>query len=139
MAAISQFVAKGTHAGQQVSVKVKKFVWLTVGQGRVESYSDFDVDIAGKVSILGYNGDLNITLEMLDKSREAASGPCKLRLNTHTDEAARYQARNGVLTVTAVFGNKTQTISLSPTNNGTQTKCQLVGHLTETVHLEPNN
>ncbi|MCA9874028.1 MAG: hypothetical protein KC441_10240 [Anaerolineales bacterium] len=137
MAALSQFVADNTHVGQVVAVKAKKFVWVTVGQGEVKSYSDFDVDIAGKINVLGYNGDLKIRLELLDKDLTAASGVCSLQLNTHKDEAAVYQANNGALTVTAVFGDKKQGISIRPCNNGAQTECVLSGHVSQTVHLDP--
>lgn len=137
MAVLSQYVAKDTHAGQFVAVKAKKFVWITVGKGEVRSFSDFDVDIAGKINVLGYNGDLNIQLELLDKDLAATSGPCILQLNSHKDEAAQYQAKNGSLTVTAVFGDKKQSISIRPCNDGAQTECQLSGHVSQTVHLDP--
>jgi hypothetical protein len=137
MAAISQYVAKGTHAGQKVIVKAKKFVWIPVGKGVVQSYSDFDVDIAGAMSFLGYNGDLNIQLELLDKNPTATSGPCVLQLNSHRDPAANYVAKNGALKVTAVLGGKNQSIRILPSDNGTQTECKLEGYVNQTVHLEP--
>jgi len=137
MAVITNFVADSTHVGQMVAVKAKKFVWITMGQGKVVSFSDFEVDIAGRLNIMGYNGDLNIHLELLDKDGAASSGPCMLRLNAHSDGAATYQANDGALTVTAVFGDKKQSISIRPCNNGAQTECRLAGHVSQTVHLDP--
>ncbi len=137
MAILSHYVANNTHEGQSVAVKAKKFVWITVGQGKVRSFSDFNVDIAGKISILGYNGDLNIRLDLLDQDVAAVTGPCVLQLNAHTDNAAVYRSDNGALTVTAVFGDKTQNIQIQPCNNGAQTECVLSGHVSQTVHLDP--
>ncbi|MBK6328400.1 MAG: hypothetical protein KA362_09075 [Chloroflexi bacterium] len=137
MAVISNYVAKNTHQGQMVTVKAKKFVWISVGKGEVRSYSDYDVDVAGAINVLGYSGDLNIQLQLVDKNPTAVSGPCILSLNTHTDPSATYQTKNGVLMVTAVFGDKKQSINIQPCNDGTQTECVLIGHLTQTVHLDP--
>ena len=137
MAVISQYVAKGTYAGQKVVVKAKKFIWIPVGQGMIKSYSEFDVDIAGTLSFLGYNGDLNIQLELLDKDPAAPSGSCALQLNSHRDPAAGYVANNGELKVTAVLSGKKQIISILRSDNGTQTECKLVGHVNQTVHLDP--
>jgi len=105
----------------------------------VKNYSDHEVGIAGKISILGYSGDLNIHLQLTDKNSAAASGPCILQLNTHTDENAKYETTKNMLTVYAVLGGKEQNISILQCNNGEQTECKLFGHVNETVHLDPTS
>ncbi len=137
MATITPYVAKGTRAGQNVNVKAKKVVWIKVGQGSVAKMSDYEVAIAGKISILGYNGDLNIHLNLLDEQPGATSGPARLKLNSHLDENATYKSNGKDLTVFAVLGGKKQNITILPANNGTQTECKLFGHVDQTVHLEP--
>ncbi len=137
MAIITNYVANGTYVGQTVEVKAKKVVWVKVGQGKVKTFSDHEVNIAGKISILGYSGDLNIHLLLSDQDPTAINGPCLLQLNTHIDNQARYEAKNGALTVYAVLGGKNQNISILPSNNGRQTECKLFGHVNETVHLDP--
>lgn len=139
MAKIADYVANGTYAGQQVDVKAKKFVWVNVGNGAVKTFSDHEVEIAGKISILGYNGDLNIRLQLSDQNSSSAKGPCVLQLNTHTDENAKYETKKEMLTVYAVLGGKEQNISILPCNNGEQTECKLFGHVNETVHLDPSS
>lgn len=139
MAQITNYVAKGTYEGQKFDLKAKKFVWVKAGQGVVKSYSDQEVNIAGSISILGYSGDLNIRLQLTDQDPMAVSGPCVLQLNTYLDEKARYEAKNGMLTVYAVLGSKEQNISILPCNNGEQTECKLFGHVNQTVHLDPSS
>ena len=137
MAIITPFIAKGTHVGQSQAVKARKFVWISVGNGEVSSLSDYEVAIAGTISILGYSGDLIIRLLLLDEQPEASGGPCLLRLNTHVDEAATYHVKGAELTVNAVLGDKRQNITITRCNNGTQTECRLFGHVDQTVHLDP--
>lgn len=137
MAVIPHYVAKGTRAGQAVTVKARKFIWIPVGQGTVQSFSDYDVKVAGTINILGFNGVLDINLQLLDREPAATAGPCILHLNSHVDENATYQARNGALTVTANFGTKRQSITILPRDNGRSTECQLSGYVSETVQLEP--
>jgi hypothetical protein len=139
MASIADCVANGTYAGQKIAVKAKKVVWVKVGQGEVKDYSDFEVRIAGKISILGYNGDLNIHLQLNDQNPTTGSGLCFLQLNTHVDDQARYETKKGMLTVYAVLGGKEQNISILQCNNGEQTECKLFGHVNQTVHLEPTS
>ena len=140
MALITHYVAKDTHKGQKVEVKAKKVVWIGVGKGKVTAVSNHDVGIAGQISILGYNGDLNIYLRLNNnEDASAQKGPCLLQLNSLTDENAHYEAANGVMTVYAMLGGKEQNISISPCNNGEQTECKLFGHVNETVHLDPKN
>jgi hypothetical protein len=137
MAVIPPYGAKGTHAGQAVTVKARKFIWLPVGQGTVQSFSDYDVKVAGSINILGFNGMLNINLQLLDREPAATTGPCILHLNSHVDKNATYQAHNGTLTVKANFGAKKQSITILPRDNGRSTECQLSGYVSETVQLEP--
>jgi len=139
MASIVDYVADGTYIGQKVEVKAKKFVWVKVGQGTVSNYSDHEVGIGGKISILGYNGDLIIQLNLTDQDRAADSGPCTLKLNTLFDENATYEATRDMLTVYAVLGGEKQNISILRCNNGEQTECKLFGHINQVVHLDPTN
>jgi hypothetical protein len=138
MATIPPYVARGTHVGQKVAVKTKKVVWLTIGQGKVEAFSDFEVDIAGKIRVPGYNGDLTFHLQLLDQDATALGGPCRLQLNELVDEKAKYRATHEKLTVFAVLGGAKQNVSILPTKDGKQTECQLFGHINQTVHLEPH-
>ncbi|NJN54937.1 MAG: hypothetical protein HC804_09390 [Anaerolineae bacterium] len=137
MATIPPFVAKGTHIGQKQTVKAQKMVWIPVGSAEVTQFSGYEVTIAGQISILGYSGNMNIYLQLLDNDPAATSGPCILRLNKHEDAQAVYHVNKNVLTVQAVLGNYKQAISITPCNGGTQTECKLTGKVNETVHLEP--
>lgn len=137
MAKITPYVANNVYVGQDIAVKIKKLVWMTVGKGSVMDFSDQEVNIAGKIKFMGYNGDLNIHLRLLDGDDGALSGPCRLRLNSHVDENASYRANRESLTVFAMLGSRKQNITILPTNNGTQTECKLSGYINETVHLDP--
>ncbi len=137
MATIPPFVATGTHIGQKQTVKAKKMVWIPVGNGKVAAFSDYEVSIAGQISILGYSGNMNIYLRLLDEDPAATSGPCVLRLNAHEDPQATYHVNKNVLTVQATLGQYKQAISITPCDGGTQTECKLTGRVNETVHLEP--
>ena len=109
MAKITPYVAKGVHIGQKIDVKVKKVVWLKVGQGTVQVLSDQEVNIAGQIKVPGYNGDLNIHLKLDGQGPTADQGSCCLQLNSHTDEEARYRTSSKGLTVYAVLGGKNKT------------------------------
>ena len=137
MATITQFVADGTHVGQKQTVKAKKFVWVPVGSGTVEKFSDEEVYIAGNISILGYTGDMNIYLKLTDNNPSSNDGSCLLKLNTHEDSNASYKVNGAGLTVYATLGGHQQNITISPSDGGTQTECKLSGRVNETVHLEP--
>lgn len=137
MATIPSFVAKNTHLGQQQTVKAKKMVWIPVGSGEVTQFTDHEVTIAGQISILGYSGNMNIYLKLLDEDPAATSGPCILRLNAHEDSQAVYKVNKNTLTVQAILGKYKQAITISPCDGGTQTECKLTGRVNETVHLEP--
>lgn len=139
MANIVDYVADGTHVGQTVELKAKKFVWVKAGEGSVAALSAHEVSVAGKISILGYSGDLNIKLSLTDEDPAASKGPCVLQLNSFTDENAKYEAKNGMLTVYAVLGDAEQNISILKCNNGEQTECKLFGHVNQVVHLDPTN
>ncbi len=139
MANIVDYVADGAYVGQAIEVKAKKFVWVKVGQGTIKALSDYEVSIDGKISILGYTGDLNIKLNLTDQDPAASKGPCVLQLNTHIDENANYKTEKSALTVYAVLGGEQQNISISQCNNGEQTECKLFGHVNQLVHLDPTN
>ena len=139
MASLADFVATKTYEGQEIEVKAHKVVWVNVGQGKVAKYSDHEVNIAGSISILGFNGDLNIHLQLTDKNPAATNGPCTLQLNSFTDENARYETEKDTLTVYAVLGEKEQNISILRCNDGEQTECKLFGHVNQTVHLDPTS
>jgi hypothetical protein len=139
MANIVDYVADTAYAGQKIELKVKKFVWVKAGQGAVSALSDHEVSVEGKISIMGYSGDLIIQLNLTDQDPAASSGPCQLQINTLIDENAKYETANGMLTVYAVLSGKEQNISILPCNNGEQTECKLFGHVNQTVHLDPTN
>jgi hypothetical protein len=138
MATITPYVPNGVRAGQKIDVKVKKVVWLKVGQGTVKILSPAEVNIAGKINVLGYNGDLNIHLKLDGADPAANRGNCCLQLNSHKDEEARYTSTKKMLSVYAVLGGKKQNISIKRIEGGTQTECQLFGHINQTVHLDPD-
>jgi len=137
VATITPFIAKGSHTGQKQEVKAKKFVWVKVGEGKVATLDDYQVKIAGKISILGYNGDLNIHLVLTDQDADATEGPGSLQLNSLLDENAKYVVKGHELILYATLGGEEQNIAISPCNNGEQTECRLFGHINETVHLDP--
>lgn len=137
MANIKQFVADGTFVGQKQTVKAKKFVWVPVGSGTVEKFSDDEVSVAGNINILGYSGDLNIYLKLTDSNLAATSGSCLLKLNKYEDAKATYQVNGPGLEVSSVLGGHKQNITISPSDGRTQTECKLSGKVNETVHLEP--
>ncbi len=83
MAKITDYVADGTKVGQTVEVKAKKFVWVKVGQGTVSAISDDEVAVDGKISILGYSGDLNIHLNLTNADPDAEHGPVRLAAQYH--------------------------------------------------------
>lgn len=139
MATITPFIAKGSKIEQKQEVKAKKIVWVKVGEGKVAELDDYQVKIAGKISILGYNGDLNIHLVLTDQDADATEGSGTLQLNKHLDENAKYAIKGHELILYATLGGEEQNIAISPCNNGEQTACRLFGHVNETVHLDPVN
>ena len=137
MATMTPFVAQGTFVGQKQTVKAKKFVWVPVGSGTVDKFSEDEVSVAGQINILGYTGVMNIYLKLTDADPAARSGSCVLRLNKHEDMNATYQVNGSGLTILATLGGYKQNITISPCDNGSQTECKLSGKVNETVHLEP--
>ena len=138
MATITPYVATSTVSGQKVEVKAKTtIIWLTVGRGEIVSYSPFEVRLAGKIKILGYEGDLRIYLQLTDEDKAITSGPCILSLNDYTDPQATYTADGKALTVAAVLGGVSQNITIMQANDGAQTECKLFGKVNQTVHLAP--
>ena len=139
MAIITPFIAKGSHVDQKQEVKAKKVIWVKVGEGNIAELDDYQVKIAGKISILGYSGDLNIHLLLTDQNADTTEGSGTLQLNTYLDENAKYTVKGHELILYATLGGKEQNIAISPCNNGTQTECRLFGHVNQTVHLDPAN
>jgi hypothetical protein len=137
MATIPPYVARETFLGQKQVLKARKVVWFEAGRGKVTAFSDSEVGITGKISILTYTGDLVIRLALTDNDPAAKKGSCRLQLNSHIDEQARYEANGRALTVYAVLSDKRQNIAISRCNDGQQTECRLFGHINQTVHLDP--
>lgn len=137
MATITPYIAKGAKVGQKQEVKAKKVIWVKVGAGKVVTLDDYQVKIAGKISILGYNGDLNIHLVLTDQNAAATEGSGTLQLNSHLDENAKYVIKGHELILYATLGGKEQNIAISQCNHGEQTECRLFGHISEIVHLDP--
>ena len=136
MASIYPFVQDNVYAGQKQKLKIKKFIWITVGEGAVESISDYEVTVDGQVDVVAYKGDLRIQLQLLDGDPDSMAGPCILHLNSHTDEDATYRVNNGALTVSAAFGDKQQNVSISRYDQGSMTKCDLSGYLSISAYLQ---
>ncbi len=136
MATLFPYISEGAHAGEKASLKIRKFVWVPVGHGEVAALSDYEVDIAGKLQLVVYNGDLRIHLLLLDQDPAASEGPCELHLNSHVDDKASYRVHDGALTVSAAMGGKAATVSLSRHEKGKMTECKLTGFLDITVYLE---
>ena len=136
MAKITPYVTPNLASGSDLHLRVKKLIWLTVGKGSIKSLTDYQVVVIGMISFLGYKGQLNVLIQLLDQDQESASGPCIMELNIHRDENATYMTKNGLLTVDAVLGGEKQRITLSRTDNGKMTKCHLVGYVNETAYLK---
>jgi hypothetical protein len=137
MATIPSFVARHTAVGQKQIVKTKKFVWIPVGEGTVDVFSEYALTVNGKVDVIVYRGDLNIEMTLTDQNPTATAGSCRLRLNSHVDEQATYKTKGGKLTVYATLGGYKQNISLSRCDGGAQTECALSGKVSQMVHLDP--
>jgi hypothetical protein len=137
MTTITPYIANGSFVGQKIDVNVKKMVWFKVGQGTVEVLTDQEVKIGGKIKFMGYDGDLTIHLKLDHGDSTAVQGKCRLQLNSHVDEGAKYLTTSKMLTVHAVLGGRKQSINIRRVEKGTQTECELFGHINETVHLDP--
>jgi hypothetical protein len=136
MAALNPYIAEHARAGQQVELKLHEIFWKTVGKGDILSLSDYEVNIAGHLSIIVYSGDLNIQLRLLDMDESAGKGPCVLQINSHIDENASYQVEKETLAVVADFDGKKAGIRLSRDHGGKMTRCELAGYLGITAYLE---
>lgn len=136
MTTIYPFVTEDAYPGQKLRLKIKKVIWLTVGEGAIESISDYEVTVDGQINVVAYKGDLRIQLQLLDEDPDAKSGPCILHLNSHTDENATYKVSNGALVVSAAFGDKEQTVGISRFDHGSMTKCDLSGYMNVSAFLE---
>ena len=136
MTTIYPFVAEGAYSGQKVKLKIKKIIWVTVGEGAVETISDYKVIVDGQINVVAYKGDLRIQLHLHDEDPDAKAGPCVLHLNSHTDENATYKVSNGALVISAAFGDKKQTVGISRFNNGSMTKCDLSGYISVSAFLD---
>lgn len=136
MANLFPYIANDAHPGQKVELKIHEIFWKSVGHGDVLALSDYEVDIAGHLSIIVYSGDLNIQLRLLDTDESAVTGPCVLRINSHVDEEAIYQVDEDVLIVKADFDGKNAGIRLSQDHGGKMTRCELSGFLGITAYLE---
>jgi hypothetical protein len=136
MAIIKPYVAHNIINGSDLQLRVKKLIWLTVGKGMIRSISDYEVAVMGKISFLGFKGDLNVLIQLVDRSPGTGSGPCIMEFNIHRDENAVYATNNGVLTVDAILGGEKQRITLSRFDKGQQTKCHLKGYVNETTYLK---
>ncbi len=137
MATVYPYIAESAQAGQVVALKLHEIFWKTVGQGEVLSLSDYEVDIAGHLSMMVYSGDLHIQLRLLDADEAATSGPCVLHFNTHVDENATYQVGKDGLSVRADFDGKKAGIRLSRDHDGRMTRCDMDGVIGLTAYLEP--
>jgi hypothetical protein len=139
VAALYPYIAENAESGQKVELKIHEIIWKSVGRGEVIDLSDFEVNIAGHLSIIIYSGDLNIQLRLLDTDEAATSGPCILQINSHIDEKASYVIEKNILAVTADFDGKKAGIRLSSDHGGKMTRCELVGFHGITAYLEAVN
>jgi hypothetical protein len=136
MAALYPYIADDCQAGQKVELKLHEILWKSVGRGDILSLSDYEVNIAGHLSIIVYSGDLNIRLRLLDADESAEVGPCVLQINSHIDEEASYRVEKKVLSVAADFDGRRAGIRLSRDHGGKMTRCELAGYLGLTAYLE---
>jgi hypothetical protein len=136
MAVLYPYIAEDAHAGQKVELKIHEIFWKSVGRGEVLSLSDYEVNIAGHLSIIVYSGDLNIRLKLLDADQASSAGSCILQINSHVDEEAAYRIDKNTLAVTADFDGKKAGIRLAQDHGGKMTRCDLSGFLGITAYLE---
>lgn len=136
MATLYPFIAQDARAGQKVDLKLRKVIWTTVGRGQVKTLSDYEVEIAGKISVVVYSGDLNIRLRLPDGDGNATSGICLLGINSHFDENAKFKVDGDTLAVDADFSGTKAGIRLSRYDQGKMTKCRLSGYVGLTTYLQ---
>lgn len=137
MATLYPFIAEDAQAGQKVELKIHEFmIWKSVGRGEVLALSDYEVNIAGNLSVIVYSGDLNIQLRLLDTDENADAGSCVLQINSHVDDKATYKVDKDILAVKADFDGKNAGIRLSRDHGGKMTRCDLEGFFGITAYLE---
>jgi hypothetical protein len=100
------------------------------------SLFEYEVDVAGHLSVIVYSGDLPIRLRLLDEDETAVVGPCVLQINSHVDEEVTYRVDKDTLTVAADFDGRRAGIRLSRDRGGKMTRCDLAGYLGLTAYLE---
>ncbi|MDX1417988.1 MAG: hypothetical protein R3293_27550 [Candidatus Promineifilaceae bacterium] len=135
MATISPYIAQNLVSGADLQLRVKKFIWLTVGHGLIASVSDYEIAVQGKIRFLGFKGELDVLIRLLDQSPGSQSGPCLMELNILRDEYATYEAQNGQLIINAVLGGEKQRVALSQYDQGQMTRCRLSGYYNETAYF----
>jgi hypothetical protein len=136
MAALYPYIASGCRTGQKVDLKLHEILWKSVGRGNILSLSDYEVDVAGHLSVIVYSGALHIRLRLLDANDAAVVGPCVLQINSHVDEEATYRVDKGALAVAADFDGRRAGIRLSRDHGGKMTRCDLGGYLSLTAYLK---
>jgi len=136
MTTIRPYVARNLTDGIDLQLRLKKLIWLTVGRGTLKSISAYEIAVNGKISFLGFKGELHVLIQLLDRDPASTKGPCLMELNILRDENATYVAQNGLLMVDAVLGGEKQRVYLSRFDQGRQTQCRLVGYYTETAYFK---
>ncbi len=141
MASITKYFANGTHAG------AKETIWVPpvqIGSGQVTDFAQFVCSFAGHVKVLSLDGDLNLTVELMDHNPDAASGQAVVKLkfkdSEATDPNAKYHVDGSKLVFESNLGGN-QTVKIFPistwfkTNN--ETEIDLSGKYNYVIHLVP--
>jgi hypothetical protein len=136
VATITHYVSQGFQAGQPVALKIRKRRWRTVGHGTVEAVSGFEIEIAGCIKLRRYKGDLQVDVALLDQDEAAMEGPCRLRVNSQSDDNAWYRTHEGGLTISAVFDGTEVQVRLSRSEHDNMTECKVSGPLDLTAYIE---
>ncbi len=136
MASLYPYIATNAQAGQQVELKLHEILWKSVGHGDILILNPYEVDLAGRLSVIVYSGDLHIRLQLTDRDETAQVGPCILQINSHVDSDAAYRVLDDVLIVDADFDGRRAGIRLSPDRGGKMTRCELDGYLGLTAYLK---
>lgn len=137
MAAIFPYISENLHAGQSVDLKLHLIRWRKVGHGQLKTVSDFELEIAGRIDLSIYRGDIQVQIVLLDQDDASNSGPCSLQLNEFGDDKASYSAKGGVMTISAVIGGSDVNIKLSRFGRDNMTECRVSGALDLAAYIEP--
>lgn len=86
----------GTHAGN-LNIYLAHF---PVGSGSFGTFTDYLVQFAGSYSTIFSSGNFAIAIGLIDQNPASSSGPCKVTLNSQTDNAAIYSTNGQKLTIT---------------------------------------